>query len=149
MTRSIVLFISIVGLIILSSCKSYLIPVESFKEQFMNVDSTKLKHVVVRGPYGEKYNYLANPIELIRVVDKHGNNTELVNSPSIEIRFTYLENNRTKRTIYYFDRVCLHDQFVTGVRSRFIPTLVRTIPIESIQKIEIQDGKKKFSYVEK
>ncbi|MBA7572257.1 hypothetical protein ES708_14033 [subsurface metagenome] len=127
------------------SCKTYYIPVQSFKEQFQEIDSTKLKIVNTRGPAGDIAEYLANPIEYIKCVDKENNPFELKNSPSIEIRFT--ENNN-KRTIYYFDRVFLQDTFIIGDMSRFIHYR-KGISINNVKLIEVQDGHKNFKYVDK
>jgi hypothetical protein len=134
--------ICILGLILVTSCTTYLIPVDSFKMQFAGIDSTKLKQINVTGPIGESYNYLSNPLRTIKCVDKKGNSYELTNSPSIEIRFTYGEKN--KRTVFYFDRIYVNDSCVVGVQSRFISSIRKTIPLKSITKIEIQDGKKNF-----
>lgn len=46
----------------LLSCKTYYIPVDSFKEQFKGIDSTKLRIVNTRGPVGDIVEYLANLI---------------------------------------------------------------------------------------
>lgn len=51
------LFLLFLGLI---SCKTYYIPVESFKEQFNGIDSTKLKIVNTRGPAGDIAQYPEN-----------------------------------------------------------------------------------------
>lgn len=127
----------------LSSCKTYYIPVDSFREQFAGIDSTKFKEVKVRGPMGESYEYYANPIQTIRCIDKNNIQAELRNSPSIEIRFTY-DNN--KRTVFYFDRIFVSNDHVVGVQSRFISSIRKTIPLKTITKIEVQDGKKNFHY---
>ncbi|MEA4841445.1 MAG: hypothetical protein VB110_10640, partial [Bacteroidales bacterium] len=70
------------GLILFTSCSSYLISVDSLKEQFSGIDSTKLINVNVRGPIGETYSYLANSIQSIKCKDKNGKPHELINSPS-------------------------------------------------------------------
>jgi len=131
-------------MLLLTSCVTYFIPIESFKQQFAGIDSSKLNQVLVQGPYFDQYSYNANPIKTIKCVDKNNNPAELQNSPSIEIRFTYGKNN--KRVIFYFDRILVNDSSVIGVRSRFIPSFRKTIPLKSISKIEIQDGHKKFGY---
>lgn len=129
----------------LISCKTYYIPVESFKEQFNGIDSTKLKIVNTRGPAGDIAQYLANPIEYIKCVDKDNNPFEFKNSPSIEIRFTEQNN---KRTVYYFDRVFLQDTLIIGDMSRFIHYR-KGISINNVKLIEVQDGHKNFKYVDK
>lgn len=139
-----------IGLIVLIvfglfSCKTYYISIESFKEQFNEIDSTKLVIVNTRGPAGDIVQYPANPIKFIKCVDKKNNPFELKNSPSIEIRFT---NNNNKRTIYYFDRVFLQDTLIIGDMSRFI-RYRKGISINDVKLIEIQDGHKNFKYVEK
>ena len=127
----------------MTSCKTYYISTSSLKEQFKNIDSTKFQLVNVRGPMSEAYTYLANPIKEIKCVDKQNNLVELINSPSIETRIT--ESNGEK-TIFYFDRIYLDDSLLYGVRSRFIPSFDKTIPLENIVKIEVQDGKKNLKY---
>lgn len=92
--------------------------------------------------------YLANPITKIKCTDKNGNPYEMDNSPAIEIRFTYSDNFKNKRTTFYFDRVYVTDKTVTGFRSRFM-RLVKTIPLDSIKKIEVQKGGKNFHYINK
>ncbi len=52
-------------ILILFSCKTYLIPVESFKQQFSGIDSTSLKEVKIKGATYKTY--LANPIKKYNV----------------------------------------------------------------------------------
>jgi len=137
-------FLSFLSLITIS-CKTYYIPVQSFKEQFNGIDSTKLRLVNTRGPAGDVAEYFANPIDYIKCVDKNNIPFELKNSPSIEIRFT--ENNN-KRTIFYFDRVFLQDSLVFGEMSRFV-RIRKGIPLGNVKLIEVQDGHKNFRYLEK
>jgi hypothetical protein len=102
--------------------------------------------VTVRGPVGERYNYLANPISEIECIDKNGNPSRLTISPSIEMRVT--ETNG-KRIIFYFDRIFVTDTTLSGIQSRFISSINKTIKLKNIKKIEIQDGKKNFDYISK
>jgi hypothetical protein len=101
-------------------------------------------NVVVRGPVGERYNYLANPIRTINCVDKQNNPASLNNSPSIEMRVTDTNN---KKTIFYFDRIFVNKTYLYGVQSRFISSITKIVPIKDITKIEVQDGKKNFKYI--
>ena len=127
----------------LTSCKTYYIPVDSFKKQFGGLEPTK--EVATRGPGGDKVTYMTYPISSIECVEKSGSAYNLMASPSLEIRFTYGKNN--KRTVFYFDLIRISDTLLTGGQSRFIPSVKKTISLNSITKIEIQDGHKKFSYV--
>ena len=145
MTKTILFSVIIIGLIFfLSSCKTYYIPLDSFKQQFAGIDTSKLKEVTTRGPMGDKVKYKTFPMDFIKCVDKNGNPVELQNSPSLEIRFTDTNN---KKTIFYFDLISVDETYVRGVQSRFITSIKKTIPLITIKTIEIQDGKKKFSYV--
>ena len=141
-------FLKVVFLLILTfsfyACTTYFIPVDSLKSQFAGIDSTKLVNVVIRGPVGERYNYLANPIRTINCVDKQNNPSSLNNSPSIEMRVTDTNN---KKTIFYFDRIFVNKTYLYGVQSRFISSITKTVPIKDITKIEVQDGKKNFKYI--
>lgn len=145
MKLKIKLIVCAFGILLLNSCTTYFIPVESFKQQLSHIDSTKFKMVKVRGPIGDKYNYLSNSVEKILCEDAKGNKIELKNSPSIEIRITNGEKNN--RNIFYFDRVYVNDTSVIGVQSRFISAIRKTILLKDITKIEVQDGKKNFHYV--
>jgi hypothetical protein len=145
MAKTILFFAIIIGLIFfMGSCKTYYIPVSSFKQQFEGMDTLKLREVTTRGPMGDKVKYKTFPIDFIKCVDKKGNPVELQNSPSLEIRFTDTNN---KKTIFYFDLISVDKTHVSGVQSRFITSIKKTIPLNTIKTIEIQDGKKKFSYV--
>ena len=146
MTRTFRLYTLFFGLILgISSCKTYYIPVDSFKQQFAALDTSKLKEVTTLGPVGDKVKYMTYPIDYIKCVGKDGKPFDLKNGPSIEIRFT---DNRNKRTIFYFDRIRVSDSTVTGGLSRFIGSLAKTIPLNTIKKIEVQDGHKNYRYVD-
>jgi hypothetical protein len=130
------------------SCKTYTIPVASLREQFGGMDSARLRKVTMVGPAGEagrRYHYLANPYPLIHCKDAQLQDHMLQSGPSIEIRFTYRPGNR--RVIFYFDRIFVTDSTVTGVESRFLPSMRKTILLDSVTKIEVQDGHKNFHYV--
>ena len=129
---------------VLNACKTYLIPVQSFKEQFNGIDSAKLRLVKTRGLAGDVVEYLANPVDYIKCVDKSDMPYELKISPSIEIRFTEKNN---KRTIFYFDRVFMQDTLIIGEMSRFV-RFRKGISINNVKLIEVQDGHKNFRYVE-
>jgi hypothetical protein len=136
----------IIVLALTTSCKTYYLTPDSLRNQFSGVDSTKLRTVTVRGPVGERYNYLANPISEIECTDKNGNQSRLINSPSIELRVTQTNG---KRTTFYFDRIFVTDTTLTGIQSRFVSSINKTIKLKDITEIEIQDGKKNFDYVSK
>lgn len=129
----------------LASCKTYYIPVDSFNEQFKDIDSVELKTVNTKGPMGDVVSYKTYPIEYIKCVDKKNNPFELKNSPSIEVRVTDKNN---KRTYFYFDQMFVQDSILKGDGSRFI-YYPKQIPIKDIKLIEVQDGHKNFKYVDK
>ena len=110
-----------------------------------DIDSVELKTVYTKGPMGDVVSYETYPIDYIKCVDKNNNPFLLKNSPSIEIRFT---NKNNKRTYFYFDQIYVQDSIVYGDGSRFI-NYQKQIPLKEIQKIEVQDGRKKFKYVDK
>lgn len=142
-----VIFASMIGF---SGCATYYIPIESFKKQFNGIDSTHLRLVESNVPvilYGAtSYSYFANPMDTIDCVDGNNKPVRLANGPSIEIRFT---DKNDERTIFYFDTIYLQDSLIVGTKSRFIPSLRDAIPINNVKLIEVQDGKKDFHYVKK
>lgn len=134
------------SLIVLSSlflsCTTYYIPVDSFKEQLGAVGYEQLKVVNTQYPTGMVHQNLANQLDYVVCTDKNNNVLKLKNKPSLEIRITDKNN---KKTIFYFDTVYVSDSLVVGQQSRFIP-LQKSIPLNDIVKIEIQDGHKNFTY---
>lgn len=125
------------------SCSTYTITPEQFKEQF-TAAGTGMDTVRVNNPLfpSNKITYRANRLQTITVLDKQGLITYLDNSPSLEMRVT--QKNGKKRTMY-FDTVELRNDTLYGNGSRLIGA-ARQIPFDSIVKIEIQEGGKKFSY---
>jgi hypothetical protein len=136
--------IALGALIFISSCKTYYIPVDSFKQQFSGWRTARLKAVTTRGPVGEIVSYDTYPIDYIECVDKSGKPALLKNGPSLEIRFTDIHN---KKTIFYFDRMSVNDSTVSGARSRILSNITKTIPLNTVKLIEIQDGGKRYRYV--
>jgi hypothetical protein len=131
-------------LLLVSSCKTYLIPIDSFRVQLSNSKIASTQDVKINNPlFLSNISYQANTIKYIKVVDKKGEKFSLRNSASIEMRVT---RKNGKKTIFYFDTVTLQYNYLRGGRSRFIPSLVKEIHIDSIAKIEIQDGRKGFNY---
>ena len=128
----------------LSSCTTYSIPVNSFKEQFAGMKQSDMKEVMVQGPVGERVKYKTFPQDSVDCIDKNGNVIRLEKIPSLEIRFTDSSN---KKTVFYFDRMFVTDTFVSGTYSRILG-LQKTIPLNRIKKIEIQNGRKNYRYVD-
>jgi len=128
------LFCALVG------CKTYTIAPESLKRQLLESEPTVV-HTV--GPLGDIHSYLANNIHTIHCLDKSGTAVELPKSPSIEVRITLSSGGR--KTMY-FDRIELRNDTLLGHPSRFAPAIEVRIPYTEITRIEVQDGKKDFSY---
>ncbi|QKJ32752.1 hypothetical protein HQ865_24310 [Mucilaginibacter mali] len=138
-----VIFITLVALgLALSSCKTYFIPVDSFKQQFAGLDQNRRVHT--KDPYGAIEAYETYPIDSIKCVDDKGTWYLLGNSPSIEIRFKEISG---RRTTFYFDRLIFGKTWVSGQRSHFFPSLTRTIQLDSVKLIEVQDGRKRYRYI--
>jgi hypothetical protein len=90
---------------------------DSFKKQFAEIDSTKLKDVVVAGPnlMLARLHYKANPLRTIECTDKNDAPAQLNNSPSIEMRVTF--GHRNKRSVFYFDRALIINNKLVGGQS--------------------------------
>lgn len=145
MGNSLLILAVLIGVVLFfTSCKTYYIPVESFKQQFSEMNALSMREVTVQGPMGNKVKYQAYTIDYIKAVDKKGNSVDLKNSPSIEIRFTDTAN---KMTTFYFDLIQINGDNITGSQSRMITSIRKTISINAVKKIEVQNGKKNFRYV--
>ena len=128
----------------ISSCTTYFIPVNSFKEQFAGMNQSDMKEVTVQGPVGKRVKYKTFPRDSVNCIDKNGNVILLEKIPSLEIRFT---DSNNKKTVFYFDRMFVTDTSVSGTYSRILG-LQKTIPLNRIKKIEIQNGRKNYRYVD-
>ena len=137
-----VLIMGIVAL--LFSCKTYTIPVESFREQMTKPGNEKMRDVEINNPTRySNLEYQANSVKSIVVVDKKGNNVEIENSPKLEMRIT---RKNGKKYILLFDTVIVENDTLKGARSRILQNLRREIPLNDIEKIEIQDSGKVYKY---
>ena len=136
-------FILLAAAVVMSSCTTYSIPVNSFKEQFAGMKQSGMKEVTVQGPVGERVHYKTFPQDSVDCIDKNGNVIRLEKIPSLEIRFT---DSNNKKTVFYFDRMFVTDTSVTGTYSRILG-LEKTISLGTIKKIELQDGRKNYRYV--
>jgi hypothetical protein len=135
----------IVLILFFTSCKTYIIPVDSFKQQLSGFDSSNMREVTTQGPVGNRVTYKTYPIDIIHAVDKTGKPVTISNSPSIEVRITDTAN---RKTIFYFDLIQSDGENIIARQSRFISTIKKTIPINSIKTIEVQNGRKNFRYVQ-
>lgn len=129
--------------VILCSCSTYSIPVDSFKNQFAGMSEPNLKEVTVQGPLRERVTYKTFPQDSVDCIDNKGKRIRLEKSPSLEIRFT---DSNNRKNVFYFDRIFVTDTCISGTYSR-IGGLNRTISLNTIKKIEIQDGRKNYRYV--
>jgi len=128
----------------LFSCKTYTIPVENFRKQMTESGIEKLRDVEVNDPASySNLKYQANSVKSIVVVDKKGNNVEIENSPKLEMRIT---RKSGKKYILLFDTVIVENDTLKGARSRILQNLRREIPLDDIEKIEIQDSGKVYKY---
>jgi hypothetical protein len=144
MTPKPFLFITIAALTtLISSCKTYFMPIGSFLEQVPSLETVNLRQVTTKDPGGFKSTYSVYPIDSIKCFDKDGTPYMLKNGPSIEIRFTDVNG---KRSTFYFDRTWVVRDSVIGVGSRIF-SQKKTIPVSTIKTIEIQDGHKKYLYI--
>ena len=82
------------------SCKSYYIPVESFKKQFAGMDKAVRRDLVLRGLMNERLVYKVYPIDSIYCVDRKGRPVVLANSPSWNIEIT--DNHKRKAMLPFY-----------------------------------------------
>jgi hypothetical protein len=134
-----------IGVLLLCfSCSTHTIPMDNFRNQMINAKSKNMKDIEINNPlFYKNIKYSSNNIERLVVLDKKGTKMYLDNSPSIEMQVTH---NNGKKYIVYCDTVILENDTLKGGRFRFVQSLTREIPIDSIVKIEVQDGGKKFNY---
>ena len=136
--------ITLMGILfLLFSCKTYTIPVDSFREQMTKSGSEKLREVEINNPINTIKNikYEANSIKSITVFDKKGDKIKLENSPKLEMRIT---RKNGKKHILLFDTVIVKNDTLKGARSRLLQNLTREIALSDVEKIEIEDSGKVY-----
>lgn len=89
------------------------------------------------------YTFQVNTIDSIEVENEDGKKFRIKNGPALETRFT---NKDGSIRILFFDSIYRNDSLVIGFQARLAPAY-DTISIDQIKMIEIQDGKKRYSYV--
>jgi RNA:NAD 2'-phosphotransferase (TPT1/KptA family) len=139
-------FLILISILLFSSCKTYTISVDSFKNQMSHLGYDDLKEVKINNPTPNmnKIGYYATNLKSITVIDKKGNEVSLSNSPRLEMRVT---RKNGKRYILLFDTVIVENDSIKGLRSKMLG-LTREIPLSDITKIEIQDSGKVYKYQE-
>jgi len=141
-------FLPLIGVIFLiSSCKTYTVPVESFRKQMtqpnVEIKNRPVSYSIYRA--NENQVYETNGIESIFVYNKKGEKTELINSPRLEMRIT---RKNGKKNILIFDTAIVENDTLKGTKSRIFQNLKKQIALSDIEKIEIQDSGKAFKYQE-
>lgn len=124
-----------------ASCATYHMTKEEFYAQIAAGDS---RDVASSHPAGFAYNrYTTNGVRTIRCLDKNGKPASFESSPRVEVRITTTAN---KKRMFYFDTILLEDSVFSGMNSRILGTR-RSVRYIDIKKVELQEGAKKFNYV--
>ncbi|MBK8800864.1 MAG: hypothetical protein IPN71_02195 [Fibrobacteres bacterium] len=127
-----------------SGCATCTMSKESFLAQTKGATMDNGRFMDVKDPWGGVERKWVNRIGQIHCEDSKNQAVVLLNAPSIEIRFSKTQGGSV---VLYFDSVFRSDSLVFGSRSRLIDGVMDTLYARDIAKIEIQDGRKKFSYV--
>ena len=124
----------------LSSCSTYYLTNDSFKDQLQRIDPNKISDaydfrlgligVALKG--GQNF---YNGIKTLKCKDKAGNDVLVNIKPQTGIRLT---DNSGRTLQLYFDSVFLRDSLVYGSKSHFITLPVTPMNINTLTKIEIQ-----------
>jgi hypothetical protein len=130
----------IVFSLLFTSCSTYYLTSQSFKEQLQKIDPNKISDaydfrlgLVGVALKGGKNFY--NGIETVKCTDKNGNNFILTVKPQTAVRMT---DSSGRRIQLYFDSLFLRDSLVYGSKSHFITLPVTPMNVNKLIKIEIQ-----------
>jgi hypothetical protein len=131
-----------ITILFLSSCATYTMTPEQL---IVQLKRARPDTVGVRGGgllLSVDRDYKINGIGDIVCQDKNGKTISITNNPNVECRIT---DKKNKRHLFYFDTINLEDSVIKGCNSRFLHTM-KSVKIADIQKVELQDAKKAFSY---
>ena len=124
----------------MTSCKTYYMTSNSFKQQMQKIDPNKIsdaydfRHGLLGVALKGGKNFY-NGIDKIKVTDKSGKEFERIVTSRTAIRLT---DKKGKRVQLYFDSIFLRDSLIYGSKSHFITLSVTPMNIDSLAKIEIQ-----------
>jgi hypothetical protein len=135
------LFLFFIVAVILSSCTTYLMDTKTLVENLHGATKDSLTTKYLNGYYLARGRYEANSVSKIKCYTKEGAVFYLDNSPSIEMKVT-LKDGGVR--IFYFDTMYLQDTMLYGCDSRILRNY-RSISINRIENIYIQDGHKNYS----
>jgi hypothetical protein len=138
-TKVSLLFVFILGI---HGCAVYTVPIDEFDKQTAGATEGKLRKRTVRLSVYGRVRFLTNDIDTIIAYDSNGEITKIPNSPRLEIRFTTIDNS-TKT--FYFDTIYRVGGILHGSRARLL-YFHDSIILDNVSKIEIQDGRKNYSY---
>jgi hypothetical protein len=141
------LIITVVAVVLtFSSCETYYtISLDSFKQQFTGIDTAQDKTVKSQM---DNDVLLGNPVTFktvrdteIMCTDKTNKPYVMKSGPTIQIRFTYLNDHKhKKRANFYFDAIVVTDTTVGGLAAGDFPVVKKIIKLNTITKIEVQDS---------
>ena len=118
---------------LMMSCKTYTIPMESFKVQMGNARYERSNDTT--RTYLDSLSNYWNGIDYLFVVDKNGDKLFMKSTPDLQIRI--IQSNGDRDT-FYFDTIFIVGDTLEGRKSRFFTNARKKIPMDSIKKIELQ-----------
>ena len=120
-------------MLVLGSCQTYEIGLESFKVQMAEATFSRQKDSVTHS--WDSIQYLHNSVDMLFVENKNGEKLFVDIHPELQIRTTL--KNGTRHS-FYFDTILIIDDTLQGGKSRVFTGLRKEIPIADISRVEIQ-----------
>lgn len=143
--------LSLAGLLVLAvSCKTYTVPVDSFRNQMTapGFANSKNAHIDPSLEYTASSRegiktYRFNPLNSIEVYNKKGAKVRLESSPKLEVNVTKKDG---KKHMLFFDMVTVENDTLKGGRSRMFLNMRREIALTDIEEIKIIVSARRYEY---
>ena len=122
--------------LLLSSCATYHISMQSLLEQFAGTQKEKKIMIALAPPYFFYPGIVeGNNLRFVTVLDKNEHAHTIPVTMHTGVRIT---TNTGKRTTFYFNTLLLKDSTITGSKTHFFNASIRPIKFADITKIELQ-----------
>ncbi|MCW3121961.1 MAG: hypothetical protein JWQ38_1453 [Flavipsychrobacter sp.] len=128
--------VSLMLMVLLSSCATYHLSTESLLRQFANTQEEKKITVFIAPPFFVFPGVVdGNSLSAITVLDKKEQPHTFPVTRHMGVRIT---KNNGKRKTFYFNTLLLEDSTIVGSQTHFFNARIKPIKFADIKKIELQ-----------
>jgi len=124
-------------LLLIVSCHTYSIPIDSFRSQMAKENTEIMNNGIISNPLTNGNTiYSSDHIVTLKVIDKNGNELTFGRMSMLELKITHRNGKKYR---FYSETMFLQNDTLKGGRYRFMGGRIKQIPLDSIAKIIVKD----------